>query len=202
MSNRYSTSCHTFWRIHSFINGSTAPLLSPGLFFSFVIFFTESVGLLGRASSPSQDRYLHTGQDKHRITAHTKIRALSGIRNHDPSVRAGEEISCIRPRGHRNRPFWISWPIFVQTSVICILSSSSIVSKWRSIDIVLRKPPEEKKSMDVRSGEQCCVKTRSLGVSSCCNNPRGVCTPPDSKIVPIHSSRHMKCSHSLKTILR
>jgi hypothetical protein len=45
-------------------------------------------GLLGRVMSPSQGRYLHTGQDKHRINAHTDTHALSGILSHDPSVRA------------------------------------------------------------------------------------------------------------------
>jgi hypothetical protein len=50
----------------------------------------HSVGLLGRRISPSQGRYLY----KHRIN--TNIRALSGIRTHDPSVRAGEDSSCLR----------------------------------------------------------------------------------------------------------
>jgi hypothetical protein len=54
-----------------------SPLLSPGLFFSFVIFFTQTVEHLGRVISPSQGRYLHTGQHKHRINAHTDIHALS-----------------------------------------------------------------------------------------------------------------------------
>jgi hypothetical protein len=30
----------------------------------------------------------------------THIHASSGFRNHDPSVRAGEDDSCLRPRGH------------------------------------------------------------------------------------------------------
>jgi hypothetical protein len=47
----------------------------------------ETVGLLGRVISPSQCRYLHAGQHKH-----------SGIRTHDPSVRASENSSCLRPR--------------------------------------------------------------------------------------------------------
>jgi hypothetical protein len=46
------------------------PLLGPGLFFSFVIFFTQTVGLLGQVISPLQGRYLHAGQHKHRINAH------------------------------------------------------------------------------------------------------------------------------------
>jgi hypothetical protein len=55
-----------------------SPLLGPGLF-SFVIIFTQTVRLLGRVTSPSQGRYLHTGQIKHRINAHTDIHTLSGI---------------------------------------------------------------------------------------------------------------------------
>jgi hypothetical protein len=37
-----------------------SPLMGPGLFSSSVIFFTQTVGLLGRVVSPSQGRYLHT----------------------------------------------------------------------------------------------------------------------------------------------
>jgi hypothetical protein len=79
-----------------------SPLLGPGLFFSFVNFFTQLVGHLGKVISPSQGRYLHTAQHKHRINAHTDIHALSGIRTHDPSVRESEDGSCFRPRGHRD----------------------------------------------------------------------------------------------------
>jgi hypothetical protein len=40
----------------------------------------------------------------HRINAHnTNIHALSGIRTHDPSVRASEYRSCLRPRGQCDR---------------------------------------------------------------------------------------------------
>jgi hypothetical protein len=63
--------------------------------------YTQSVGLIRGGISPSQDRYLHTEQHEHRINAHnTDIHALSGIRTHDPSVRAGEDSSCLRQRGH------------------------------------------------------------------------------------------------------
>jgi hypothetical protein len=40
---------------------------------------------------------------RHRINAHrthTNIHASSGIRTHDLSVGAGEDSSCLRPRGH------------------------------------------------------------------------------------------------------
>jgi hypothetical protein len=49
--------------------------------------------------SPSQGRYLHTGQHKQ----YTDIHAFSGIRSHDPSVRASEDSSSVRPRGYCNR---------------------------------------------------------------------------------------------------
>jgi hypothetical protein len=47
----------------------------------------ESVGLLGRGISPSQGRYLHTGQHRHPC--------LGGIRTHVPSVRASEDSSYL-----------------------------------------------------------------------------------------------------------
>jgi hypothetical protein len=87
---------------HSFIHSSMALLLAPGLFFSFAIIFTQT-RLLGRAIIPSQARYLYTGQHKHRINAHRDIHVLSRIRTHDPSVRASEDSSCLRPRGHCDR---------------------------------------------------------------------------------------------------
>jgi hypothetical protein len=48
------------------IHGSTA-LAKLGRFFSFLV-TTQSVGLLGRGISPSQGRYLHTQQHKHKRT--------------------------------------------------------------------------------------------------------------------------------------
>jgi hypothetical protein len=54
-----------------------SPLLGPDLFFSFVISFTETVGLLGRVISPSQGRYLHT-EPTQTQNKHTDIHASSG----------------------------------------------------------------------------------------------------------------------------
>jgi hypothetical protein len=102
--NRVETPCNVTKFIHSFIRQWLySLLLGPGLFFSFVIFFTQSAGLLGRVTSPSQGPYLHTGQHKHRINTHTDIHALSRIRTHDPNVRAREDSSCLRLCGHCGR---------------------------------------------------------------------------------------------------
>jgi hypothetical protein len=69
--------------------------------------YAQSVGPLGRGISPSQGRYLHTGQHEPRMNAHNiDIHALSGIRTHDLSVRASEDSSCLRPRGHCDRLLW------------------------------------------------------------------------------------------------
>jgi hypothetical protein len=48
-------------------------------------------------SAPSQGHCLHG----HRINA--DIHAFSGIQTHDPSVRASEDSSCLRPRRHCDR---------------------------------------------------------------------------------------------------
>jgi hypothetical protein len=72
-------------------------LLCPGLFFSFVIFFTQTVGLLGRVISTSQGRYLHTGQHKHRINAHTDIHAWVGF---DTTIPASDGVKIVHALGH------------------------------------------------------------------------------------------------------
>jgi hypothetical protein len=69
---------------------------------------SHSEGLLGRGISPSQGRYLHTEQHKHSINSHnTDIHTSSEIRTHDPSVRATEDHSCLRPCGHCDRLYKI-----------------------------------------------------------------------------------------------
>jgi hypothetical protein len=79
------------------------PFLGPWSNLQFRILLSQSVGLLGRVINPLQGLYQHT-EHKHGIYAHTDIYALRGIRTHDPSVRAKEGSSCLRPRGHFDRP--------------------------------------------------------------------------------------------------
>jgi Na+-transporting methylmalonyl-CoA/oxaloacetate decarboxylase gamma subunit len=70
--------------------------------FVFILIMLQTLGLLGRAISPSQGRYLtqdNTNTEK-RIQA-SNIYALSGIRTHDPGFRASEDSSYVRPLGYR-----------------------------------------------------------------------------------------------------
>jgi hypothetical protein len=73
--------------------------------------FSQTVGLLGRVINPSQGLYLNTWQHKQNKRIHTpNIHALSGIRTHDPSVRASEDSSCLRQRGYCDRQIcWLRW---------------------------------------------------------------------------------------------
>jgi hypothetical protein len=49
--------------------------------------------LLKHRRTQTQNKRIHT----------PNTHALSGIRTHDPSVRASEESSCLRPRGYCDR---------------------------------------------------------------------------------------------------
>jgi hypothetical protein len=88
--------------IHPSIRDSTAFCWTSAAF-SLSLSYTQSVGLLGQGISPSQCRYLHIEQRKHRINAHTDIHALSEILTHDPSVRTRVDSWCLRPRDHYDR---------------------------------------------------------------------------------------------------
>jgi hypothetical protein len=67
----------------------------------FHLLLRQSVGLFGWGIS-RRKAAAYTGQHKHRINANY-IPTLSGIRTHDPSVRASEDSSCLRPRDHVDR---------------------------------------------------------------------------------------------------
>jgi hypothetical protein len=97
--------------IHSFVHPSIFLLLllehraSVKRFVSLQFLnLKQSVEFLGRGISTSQGRYLHTEQHKHRINAHnTDTHVSSGSRTYDPSFRAGEDSSCLRPSGYCDR---------------------------------------------------------------------------------------------------
>jgi hypothetical protein len=78
--------------IHSFIHQWLYSLfLGPGLFFIFVIFFTQSVGLLGQGISPSQGLYLYTEQHKQNKRTQT---SMSHVR-FEPTIPAFERAKTV-----------------------------------------------------------------------------------------------------------
>jgi hypothetical protein len=81
----------------------------------FLVLYT--VGRTPRTGHQSVARPISTHRTaKHRINTHnTDIHALSGIRNHDPRVRASEESSCFRPLGH------CDWPSnYINTQIVLV----------------------------------------------------------------------------------
>jgi hypothetical protein len=64
--------------------------------------YRQLVGLLGRVISPVA-RLLPTQDNTNTEETQTDMHTSSGIRTHDPSVRASEDISYHRPRGHCDR---------------------------------------------------------------------------------------------------
>jgi hypothetical protein len=72
------------------------PFFGPWPLFNFLILYT-----VGRTPWTG-DQPISRPVPVHRINA--DIHALSGIRIHDPSVRASEDGSYLTPRGHRDRP--------------------------------------------------------------------------------------------------
>jgi hypothetical protein len=106
------------WRIDLFTTYSLSLPSCPHLeyrtsvkrFFSFQFLnFRKSIGLLGRGSA-RRKAAVYTNTE----WTQTNIYASSGFRTHDPDVRAGEDISCLRLRGHCDRR-----PFFVHTTRNC-----------------------------------------------------------------------------------
>jgi hypothetical protein len=71
--------------------------LDLGCFFSFLILYM--VGLLGRGTG-RRKAATYTQNNTIREKMHIDIHASSGIQTHDPSVRVGEDSSCLRPHDH------------------------------------------------------------------------------------------------------
>jgi hypothetical protein len=82
------------------------PTQGPGLLFSSVIIFFFTGGRTPWANDQPVARPLPTHrtiQTQNKRIHTPNIYALSGIRTHDPSVRASEDSSCLRTRGYCHR---------------------------------------------------------------------------------------------------
>jgi hypothetical protein len=92
-----------FKKLLDFYNGSSSPFRAQASC-SVRNNFSQKVGLLGRAISPSQGRNLNTGQHKHRTNAFTpNIHPLSGTGTHNTSVPGSVESSWLNLRGYSDR---------------------------------------------------------------------------------------------------
>jgi hypothetical protein len=83
-----------------FIHSSMAlqPFVGPWPFLQFRNFFYTD-GRTPWTSDQPDTRPLPTQDNTNTEYTQTNINALSRIRTHDPSVRASEDSSCLRPRG-------------------------------------------------------------------------------------------------------
>jgi hypothetical protein len=90
-ANSHSTELHTHHHLSS----------GAGTIRHLVTDIPSGLSLTPPKETKKNGRYLHTEQHKHRINAN--IHASSGIRAHDPSVRADEASSRLRPSGHCDR---------------------------------------------------------------------------------------------------
>jgi hypothetical protein len=72
--------------------GNSFSYCSSGLIIQFLD-LSQAVGLLGRVISSSQGLYLNTNTEKLSQTSMSRV----GFK---PRVRASEDSSCFRPRGH------------------------------------------------------------------------------------------------------
>jgi hypothetical protein len=82
------------------VYGSTA-LVNFDRFFQFLNPYT--VGMTFFTGDQPVGRPLPTHRRTQIQNKRTHIHALSGIRTHDPCVRADEDGSCLRPLGHCDR---------------------------------------------------------------------------------------------------
>jgi hypothetical protein len=76
---------------------------------------------------------------------HKYIHVLSGIRTYDPSVRASEDSSCLRPRGHCDRQIYILFALKYNSEIQpqgYVLSMQQISCKnvtYRQLPVLIKK---------------------------------------------------------------
>jgi hypothetical protein len=111
-----------------------SPLLGFDLFFQFLDLSYTVSRILGRGISLSQGRYLHTGQSKHRINAH-RYPCLKLDWNPRSHVRASKDSSCLRPRGHGDRPLFCRHFIYIHPEYweACLPTQQILISTARIV---------------------------------------------------------------------
>jgi hypothetical protein len=92
-------------------------------FFTSVFHNNENNWILDLRSALMLSNIVQTGSGVHPTsypmsTGGSDIHALSGIRTHDPNVRASEDSSCLRPRGRCDRQ-WHCYRCSKYWEIIC-----------------------------------------------------------------------------------
>jgi hypothetical protein len=81
---------------------------------------------------------IYTQNNTNAEYTHTDIHASSGIRTYDPSVRAGEDVSYLRPRGHCDRRFvCIDLCIYRNIETAIVHSSILLLYKGKKVNLSL-----------------------------------------------------------------
>jgi hypothetical protein len=130
-----------FFFLSFLYNGSSRPFRAQASYLVPLSFYT-----VGRTPWTG-DQPVARPLPKHRTTQTQNkrihvpnIHVLSGIRTHDPNVRASESSSCLRPRGYRDRlyPF--------------LPYLNNIFRKWRVVKLPTMKSIAKPRSIGQRNG--------------------------------------------------
>jgi hypothetical protein len=93
--------CRMYLNTTVFLSVALQSSVGPWPLFQF--FNVYAVGRIPwTGESTSRKAAAYTRNNVHTEYTHTNIHALSEIRTHDPSVRAGKDGSFLRPSGHRD----------------------------------------------------------------------------------------------------
>jgi hypothetical protein len=117
--------------IFSYYYYYTFRIRSSGLFPSQLIWYSIPLWPVTRnpwTGDQPVARPLHTRDNTNREETGTDIHASSGNRSQNPSAHAGEDISCLRPRGHCDRGL----SVYLKNSFYCEILLRRIRWKYNS----------------------------------------------------------------------
>jgi hypothetical protein len=124
--------------------------------------FSQTVGLLGRVISPSQGRYLNTGQHRHGINLYTHQISMAWL-GFEPTITAPEQLKTVHAL---DRPTIVSGHkqfhrlIIQDCALLCCWSIVlfHVISLWFTVMPCISRPQEKTKNC----GQHCWVTLTSL----------------------------------------
>jgi hypothetical protein len=121
---------HSFY---IFLSMALAAHSGPCLFIQFRNNFLQTVGLLGRVISPSQDLYLNTGQHKHRINSYKHQTSILHV-GFEPTIPASEREETVNAP-HRATLVTGTDIIYIYIYYITTIYSSYITTLFQCLQI-------------------------------------------------------------------